>query len=241
MNCLLRSGAPTLGLLMLFVASAFGQGPIQQAIQQLSQVEAIVGHQIQNASPEVKKAVSEVPQVTPADLHQITAPQNPSKTITVVSDSQKKILLAAVNSFTEQEKRRDRKYSWLAIAFLIAGAVFALLGSIFNFIKWNTTAGIVGLIVVAVVGFPNVYPIPALADFYSSLATQAVALQTDCELKNPFTEEDYNSSESQLKLLILYDANNRPKFGSTKVSIDDLTKQLQTFKTTTNIAATAAH
>src|ERR1700720_870330 len=102
MNCLLRSGAPTLGLLMLFVASAFGQGPIQQAIQQLSQVEAIVGHQIQNASPEVKKAVSEVPQVTPADLHQITAPQNPSKTITVVSDSQKKILLAAVNSFTEQ-------------------------------------------------------------------------------------------------------------------------------------------
>jgi hypothetical protein len=42
------------------------------------------------------------------------------------------------------------------------------------------------------------------------------------------------------ELLILYDANNRPKFGNTKVSIEDLTKQLQTFKTTTNIAATAA-
>jgi len=99
----------------------------------------------------------------------------------------------------------------------------------------------VGLIVVAVVGFPNVYPVSALSDFYGSLASQAVALQTDCELKNPFTQEDYASSAGQLKILLLYEANNRPKLGTAHMSTEELAKALQTYKTSANVATETPH
>jgi len=81
---------------------------------------------------------------------------------------------------------------------------------------------------------------PALADFYGALATQAVALQTDCELKDPFTKDDYDSAEHQLKYLIVYEAENSPKLGTTTVSTDELAKQIQTYKTSANVAATGA-
>ncbi len=227
--------------LLLLSPSMFGQNPIAEAARKISQLNGQLLREVQVAPPEVKQAVSEVPQVNPAEVHEITAPQNPAKQISVVSDKQKQLLVSAVRNFTQEKKRQEKKYWWLALVFVVAGAACALLASIFNFVKWNTIAGIISLIVIAVVGFPNVYPIPALADFYGALATQAVALQTDCELKNPFTEDDYTSAENQLKYLILYDATNRPKLGTTKVSTEDLTKQLQTYKTTANVAATGTH
>jgi hypothetical protein len=240
MHC--SSSRTVLGLmsLLLFSPLVLGQNQVADATRKLSQLNGQLLHEVQTAPPEVKQAVSEVPPVNPAEIHEITAPQNPARKIAVVSDNQKELLVSAVTNFTQEKKRQETKYSWLALIFVVAGASCALIASIFNFVKWNTMAGIVGLIVIAVVGFPNVYPIPALADFYGALATQAVALQTDCELKTPFTEEDYTSAENQLKYLILYDATNRPKLGTTKVSTEDLTKQLQTYKTSANLAAKSA-
>jgi len=241
MNRLTPGSTFALASLLLLTPFAFGQNPFAEATRRLTQLNGQLLQEVQRSSPEVKRAVDEVPQVNQAELHEIVAQQNPAKKITVVSDRQKQLLVSAVDKFTEEKRRQEREYSRLAIAFVVGGATFALLGSVFNFIRWNTAAGVIGLMVIAVVGFPNVYPIPALADFYGSLATQAVALQTDCELKNPFTEEDYNSSEGQLKILLVYEANNRPKLGSTKVSTEDLAKQLQTYKTTAGVAGAGAH
>jgi hypothetical protein len=241
MKCRLRENAYRLASLLIIAPLAFAQNPVAEAAHRLTKLNGQLTQDIQNASPDVKKAVNDVPLVTQADLHQVAAPQNPARTIIVVSDSQKQVLISAVDKFTAEKRRQQREYSALAITFVIAGAVLALLASIFNFIKWNTVSGVVGLIVVAVVGFPNVYPVSALSDFYGSLASQAVALQTDCELKNPFTQEDYASSAGQLKILLIYEANNRPKLGTAHMSTEELAKALQTYKTSANIAAETPH
>lgn len=237
----LQESAYGLAFLLLLAPFAFAQNPVAEAAHRLTQLNGQLLQDIQNASPDVKKAVNDVPQVNQADLHQLPAPQSAAKTIIVVSDSQKQVLISALDKFTEEKRSQQREYSALAIIFVIAGAVLALLASIFNFIKWNSAAGIVGLIVVAVVGFPNVYPVSPLADFYNSLTSQAVALQADCKLRTPFTQDDYNSSAAQLKILLLYEANNRPKLGATKMSTEDLAKALQTYKTSANVASETAH
>jgi hypothetical protein len=223
-------------LLLLFPAPSSGQNPVAEAARKISQLNGQLLNEVRIASPEVKQAVAEVPQVNPAEVHQIEKPPSPTKTINVVSDSQKEALVVAVRKFSQEKQSQAKLYSRLEIFFLIAGAVLALLGGIFSLMKLNTVAGIVSLIVAAVVGFPNVFPVAPLADFYTALATQALALETDCNLKNPFSEDDYKSAQSQLTYLILYEANNRPKFGATKVSTEDLVKHIQTFKTATNVA-----
>jgi hypothetical protein len=227
-----------LAFLLLLRTLTFGQNRAAEAMRKVTELNGQLIKEVQVASPEVKQAVDQVPQVDPTQVHQIEKPQPPTKKINVVSDSQKQALVAAVRKFSQDKQSQAKLYSRLQIFFLIAGAVLALLGGIFNLMKLNTVAGIVSLIVVAVVCFPNVFPVAPLADFYTALATQALALETDCELKNPFTEDDYKSSQSQLTYLILYDANNRPKFGTAKVSTEDLVKHIQTYKTATDVATT---
>lgn len=224
-------------LLLLFRASTSGQNPIAEAARKVSQLNGQLLNEVRIASPEVKQAVAEVPQVNPAEVHQIEKPPSPTKTINVVSDSQKEALVVAVRKFSQEKQSQAKIYSRLEIFFLIAGAVLALVGGVFNLLKLNTMAAVTSLIVVAVVGFPNVFPVAALADFYSALASQALALETDSQLRSPFSEDDYKSAQGQLTYLILYEANNRPKFGATKVSTEDLVKHIQTFKTATDVAA----
>jgi DNA-binding transcriptional regulator YdaS (Cro superfamily) len=227
-----------LAFCLLLRTLTFGQNPVTEAVRKVSELNGQLLKDLKVAPPEVRQAVDQVPQVSPTEVHQIEKAQPATRKIDVVSDNQKQVLVTAVRNFSQQKQNQAKIYSRLEIFFLIAGAVLALVGGIFNLMKLNTIAGIVSLIVVAVVGFPNVFPVAPLADFYTALATQALALETDCELKNPFTEDDYNSSQSQLKYLILYDANNRPKFGTTKVSTEDLVKHIQTYKTATDVATT---
>jgi hypothetical protein len=230
------AGLFALAFLLLLRTQTLGQNPVTEAIRKVSQLNGQLLKEVNVASPDVKQAIDQVPAVNPAEVHQIERPQVPTKQINVVSENQKQLLLTAVRNFSQEKQNQARVYSRLQVFFLIAGALLALLGGIFNLVKWNTLGGVVSLIVVAVVGFPSIYPVAAFADFYSALATQALALETDCELKNPFTEDDYKSSENQLKYLILYDASDRPKLGATKVSTEDLVKQIQTYKTASDVA-----
>jgi hypothetical protein len=221
--------------LLLLTPFVYGQTQLNVVLQKLT---SDVAKGTSSATPEVRKELSEVPSVQPQEVHEINAPQAPPKKIVVVNNEQKAALISAIDKFTKEKRHQQSVYSTWALTFLVAGVVLALVGSILNFIKWNTLAGIVGLIVVATVGFPNVYPLPALADFYNILAAQALALRTDCELRETFTEDDYKASENQLKLLILYEANNHPKFGSAKSSTEDLVQKLQTARTVTGVAST---
>jgi|ERR1039458_1924608 hypothetical protein len=104
-------------------------------------------------------------------------------------------------------------------------------GAIFSFARKHVIAGVVGLIVTAIIGFTNTYPVGALSDFYRGLDAQATALQLDCELKQPFGVDSYNSAADQLKLLYLYEGSKRPGIGNYRVPLQDLTKELQTVKT----------
>jgi hypothetical protein len=114
---------------------------------------------------------------------------------------------------------------------MIGATSLALIGAIFSFARKHIVAGIAGLIVTAVISFSNAYPLNALADFYRNLDAQATALQVECELKQPFTADSYNSAADQLKLLYLAEGQ-RPGFVNHKVESQPLQAKLQTVKTT---------
>jgi hypothetical protein len=192
---------------------------------------ARIDRSVQSASAVVQAEVQKVPIATAVETQTIEAPA-PAKTITVVTDAQKAALIQGIENFVADKKKQEQKFSVLTTTFIISAAVLALLASLASFMNLNRVAGVLGIVVIAAVGLPNVYPMAALADFYQNLTDQALALQTDCQFTIPFTKDVYDSSAAQLKALILFEANNRPKFGEGKVSTDDLTTQLQTLRTT---------
>jgi hypothetical protein len=226
--------------LMLFGTSTAPLSAQIQVPDLLRQLSMGISRDVANASSEVQATVAQIPAVNQENVRQVQ-PITPEKSVAVVTDKQKALLVSAVDKYTNEKQREAGKFSMLATTFMVLGAVLALLGSICSFLRRNTVAGVVGLVVVAIVSAPNLYPMNAMADFYGALATQAVALQTDCNLKNPFTVTDYESSEAQLKVLILYEAQTRPTFNSSKTSTEDLAAKLQSLRSSSNVSIAASH
>lgn len=195
--------------------------------QELLRVTSAVDANIKRASAEVQQKAAEVPAIKPAEVTAVPAPENPAKQIEVVSEPQRQELIAKIKQFADETKKSQSSFYGLALTLVILGVLLALCASVLGFVKMARAAGVVSLVVAAVVAFPKAYPIPALADFYSSLATQALALETDCELKSPMTVDEYKASAAQLKTLILYEAQNKPGFGEASAATDTLAKQMQ--------------
>src|SRR5205085_5961393 len=142
----------------------------------------------------------------------------------LVSEKDRAHLCDKVTAFAAHSQSEERIYSRLDLTTILLAAGLALIGSITSFLAHNKTAGIISLIVAAVVGFSNAYPIGPIADFYRSLSGQAKALSVECEYTRPYSMNTYGSNLEQLKLLYIYE-DKRPAFGNYKLSTDDLTKQ----------------
>ena len=207
------------------------QSPLQDLLK--GQVATIMREVQTTPNSEVKQKTAEIPAVTPNDIHQVTAPQPPVQKIEVVTNEKKAKLVSRVADFTTMTTRERDKFSLLATIVVIIGAILALVASILSFLSLNKVAGIVSLIVIAVVGAPTVYPTTALASFYRTLAAHSSALKLECDLKDPFTLTDYNSASDRLALLYLYEGDKRPQIGNAKDISEDLSKELQTLQTGT--------
>jgi hypothetical protein len=202
-----------------------GQNPIQDvqsALSQVTKTAAEVTSQVQQASPQAQAKVNELPQ-PPLD-------PKPQLQMEVVSEGERTHLCGKISAFTGHAQSEQLKYSQLALATIILATGLALVGSIASFLAKNKTAGVIGLVVAAIVGLSNAYPIGPVADFYRSLAGQANALSVECEYTKPYTVNAYASNLNQLKLLYVYE-DKRPVLGNYRLSTDDLTKQLQVVST----------
>src|SRR5436189_62796 len=113
MNPSISGSVRGLVCLLLLTSFASSQNPTAKAARKLSELNTQLLKEVQTATPEVKQAVSQVPAVNPVEVHEIPAPQNPEKTIAVVSESQKRVLLSAVNNFTSAKKKQQTEYSAL--------------------------------------------------------------------------------------------------------------------------------
>ncbi len=200
-------------------------------IQELRRRTSAIDMRVKAATAEVQQQANAVPEIKPTDVQIVPSPQNPTQQVEVVSEQQRQQLIEKVKEFAGEKKKSQSHFYGLALTLVIAGVGLALVAAVLGFVKMANAAGIVSLIVAAVVGVPKAYPVPALADFYNSLSVQALALETDCELKNPMTVDEYKASAAQLKALILYEAQNKPGFGATTTATDDLAKQLQELRT----------
>ena len=222
------------GISILLAVTAIGSGravaqfPKEFQIQAVQAMRHQVAEQVARASVQVQEQAAKIPLP-------VTAPINASDHIVqTVSASEKAALLSKVGEFQSYAVSEKDMFSRLATGSLIAAALLGLVGSVASFLKWNKLGGIASLIAVAVIGFFQAYPVSPLSDFYRSLATQATALKVDCDLKEPFTLETYDSAVAQLKLLYLYEGDKRPKWGSSEAVGQDLARQLQTLRTASN-------
>jgi hypothetical protein len=222
LNCLfcLMLGSQTL---LSQAAPANPIAPVQAAVQNLTQAAAVINSQVQQASSETQSKVEKLPQPT------IEAKPE----VQTASDADKAQLCDAVTKFSGHAQSEEETYSALALAMILAATGLALVGGIASFLAKNKLAGIISLIVAAVVGFSNAYPLGPIADFYYSLAADAKALDISCRLAVPYTLATYTSELNQLKLLYVYE-EKRPGFGNRKPPTDDLTSQLQVVRTTAN-------
>jgi hypothetical protein len=237
MSKLLNVLALVIGLCIIVPAQ---QPPSVALLQSLRTMNAQISRQIAASSDAVKKQVDQVPTVDPGQLKQVpVAP--PAQTVNVVSADQKSMLSLEIDKFVVQVTKQRDRYTSLATAGALIGAILAVVGSILSFLKYNKPAGIVSLVVAAVVSVPSIYPLAPLASFYRALSAQGSALQVDCRLRNPMTESEFESEGKQLTVLIVFEGQNRPQIGNAKDASEELSKQLQVLRTGTGVQASADH
>jgi len=223
---------------VLVPACSLGQQ--QRVSPRALELRRAINLQIQQATPAAKAQIEQIPKLptpvtsaTPAPTNTQPAPAAtppPPPPSTGVSADQKNLLLGKIMDFDKHARSEEKKFSSLATVAIIGIAALSLTASLLSFASRNKVGGILGLVVVAIVGITNTYPIGPLSDFYRSLAAQTSALKLDCDLKDPFTADAYNSAADQLKVLILYEADKRPQLGNTGATADELTQQLQVVK-----------
>jgi hypothetical protein len=223
-------------LLFLFVtiANASDKPPASvqaaagQATAELNKKSSDIDKTVQNAAPDVQNKINAIQAPTTAVV---------PTTVTIVNAEQRKPLIDEVRSFATYAESKERMYSRLSLVLISVSAGLALLGSIASFTSRNKAAGIIGLIVAAVVGLSNAYPIGALADFYGDLKSQAKAIVTDCRLANPYTETLYAANLAQYKLLLLHE-RDRPSIGK-YTNTDGLKEEMRSVSIVANNADTA--
>lgn len=230
--------SPVLSILLLcsFVALASDndksnaiKAAADKATRQLNEQSAEVDRTIQDSTPDVRDKINAIP--TPATT---VVPV----TVTVLDAEQRKPLIDEVRSFATYAENKERMYSRVSLILIFVSAGLALIGSIASFTSRNKTAGIISLIVAAVVGLSNAYPISPLAEFYGDLKSQAKAVVADCKLANPYTQTLYRADLTQYELLLLSE-RNRPSIGRYRSPTDGLKEQMKSVSIAANNADTA--
>jgi len=224
----------SLSLLFVLVGCVFTECTAQEKSFQSEQMLQRTNHEslVQKATNELDTKLSKIDDAVskaPSDVQEkIKAVEPPAATVGF-SDQQKQKLLNAAQSISTEAGKNEQMYQRLGLASIILSAVLALIGSIASFLKMNKVAGIVGLIVVAIVSLSNTYPIASLHNFYRDLKAGADAIVADCTFVIPYTEATYKTNYAQYKLLVV-SAGKRPTFGNFQNPADTLKAEMQSVK-----------
>jgi hypothetical protein len=218
--------------LLLAAFGARADDALHENLRRFTQVQTQILQQSEQAPTDVQQKVSAVPTLPP--------PPADSKPQTAPSDKEK-VLIDQLNSFASEWQRQQRKFSSLAAISIIGTAVLALIAGILSFIKKNRTAGIVSLLVTAIVTVSSAYPLGSLADFYRGLTSKVASLQLECKLNDPLSVDAFNSISAQLQALILDEGTSRPSLGKNAPPDSQTADQLTQLRvSTTNIEKSRA-
>ena len=217
-------------LLFLFVAIANSkaqktvtippslESAASQKTAELNHKTSEINKTIQNSAPDVHEK-----------LKAIQAPSSSVVPVTVgiVQTERRQRLADEVQLFAAYLEHEERKYATLSAVLIFFSAGLALAGSIASFLAKNKMAGIISLIVAALVGLSNAYPVRPLANFYRDLRSQANLIHADCEFADPYTDTVYSANVAQYELLILAE-RQRPSLGSDDNQAPAITEQIKT-------------
>ncbi len=215
-----------LALFAILTAPIFGQAPLVN--ERVRTAVDSLNRQVLASSPQVRAAVAAIPIITTFAGQPTIPPAPQAAPIPVATKDQRNQLLSLITSFGDRVSASQRRYSTAATTLIFAGCVLALVASVLSFLKKNTAAGIIGLVVAALAALPTAYPTNNLASFYRTLGAQSTALLYDCTLSDPMPMDKFNSASSQLQLLVLYEGEKYPQLGNTKDASGDLAAELQT-------------
>lgn len=169
----------------------------------------------------------------PSDVQEKIKAIQPLSVAVTVSDQQKHKLLDAAQSFSAESGKSEQWFFRLGVTSIILSAVLALIGSVSSFLKLNRVAGIMSLIVVAIVALSNAFPIGNTVTFYRDQKAGADSIITDCTFTVPYTQTIYDANVAQYKLLVL-NSGKRPSFGNFQNPSDTLKAEMQQVKIAAN-------
>ena len=230
-----------LSILLLFCCVALASGSDDS--KPPASVQAAAGHATAELNQKTTQIDAAVQNAAPDVKDKINAIQSPASNVvpvrvTIIDSEQRRQLTEAVRYVALEAERKERFYSRLSLTLICVSAGLALAGGIASFMAKNRLAGIISLIVAAVVGLSNAYPVSPRAEFYADLKSQAKAILADCTLANPYTETLYVTNFSQYKLLLLYE-RSRPSVGNHENPTHALNQEVKSLSITANNADTA--
>lgn len=199
------------------------QSAASRATDQLNEKSKEIDKKLQKAAPDVQDKINAIQ----ASIGNLV----PGK-VTIIPVEAREALTDEVKSFIAYAEKKERLYSMLSLISICLSSGLALVGGIASFMSKNRLAGIISLIVAAVVGLSNAYPIRPLAEFYADAKSQAKAIVANSMLSEPYTETLYVADITQYKLLLLYE-RDRPSIGK----YDNPTDALQQEAKSVSIAA----
>src|SRR5205085_8660123 len=93
------------------------------------------------------------------------------------------------------------------------------------------TAGVLSLVVGALVSVPKLIPVSERAEYYRVLSVQSLNLLVESQLQIDTTVDQYNDTVRRLQILFEYEADKYPSNGNTAQVTQDLIRDLQAAKT----------
>ena len=177
-----------------------------------------------------QKAVEQAPAATKAALdaaqERVDAAQQEVKKAAIVESGQLKLLENELERFNGRMRGSASVYATLTVVMVLAGLLFSLAAAIASFLSWPKTAGVLSLIVAAIIGAPKALPFAERAAFYRILEAQSGSALTECRLRLSTTVDDYALSVHQLTVLNVYAGEKYPAgadiAGATSALMNDL-------------------
>jgi len=183
----------------------------------------------QKAAADAQKALEEAQKQVQQATQEVAA--SPEQKI-VVAAAQVERLQEQLESFRNHNETQRSFNSKLAVAFIVAGIVLALVTSICSFFGLMKTAGVLSLVVGALVSIPKVIPVNERAEYYRVLSSQSYNLLLESRLQIDTTVDQYNDSVRRLQILFTYETEKYPASGNTAQVTQELIRDLQAAKTT---------
>ncbi|MGC2697593.1 MAG: hypothetical protein WA738_17540 [Candidatus Angelobacter sp.] len=181
-----------------------------------------------NHSPEVQAQAAEAQkQVAVAQQAAAEADTKAQQVqATVISPQDWRQMQSVLQDQRSRYESSMKHYSAMATGLVLAGILMAASAALAGFLRKSIAAGIISILVTAVVGIPKVFPISQRAEYYRALFGQSSTLLVQSQLRLNPTEADYNEFVRDIQVLSEYETDKFPSSGDVAANTENLIKDI---------------